>query len=172
MFCSLRLPGNLRVLIAERPGLWMSENDLEAWASPCREIARQSLEGAELDYGVFRSKGSFWSEAIITLIEDSKTGQALAFNVMRLLPVQLGGQDEDVLHLGAAVDGRQRVLAQPVAQAEGRHVEHGAKGAPPRSSLGFQRRFHDLRHGLGAAFAAIPPTPLKVLGEGQLVIRR
>ena len=100
MFCSLRLPGNLRVLIAERPGLWMSENDLEAWASPCREIARQSLEGAELDYGVFRSKGSFWSEAIITLIEDSKTGQALAFNVMRLLPVQLGGQDEDVLHLG------------------------------------------------------------------------
>lgn len=78
----------------------MSENDLENWARPCRDIAQQSLGGKELDYGVFRSSGAFWSEAIITLIEDRKTGEALAFNVMRLLPIQMGGRDEDVLHLG------------------------------------------------------------------------
>ena len=100
MFCSLRLPGNLRILIAERPGLWMSDADLEDWARPCREIAQASLDGEELSYGVFQVSGPFWSEAIITLIEDRTTGQALAFNVMRLLPVQLGGREEDVLHLG------------------------------------------------------------------------
>ena len=100
MFCSLRLPGNRRVLIAERPGLWMSDADLEAWARPCREIAQESLQGKELDYGVFKGSGPFWSEAIITLIEDRDTGQTLAFNVMRLLPVQLGGREEEVLHLG------------------------------------------------------------------------
>lgn len=100
MFCSLRLPGNLRILIAERPGLWMRDSDLEDWARPCREIAQASLDGKELDYGVFQGSGPFWSEAIITLIEDRTTGQALAFNVMRLLPVQLGGRAEDVLHLG------------------------------------------------------------------------
>ena len=78
----------------------MSEADLEEWARPCRDIARSSLEGENLDYGVFHSSGDFWSEAIITLIEDRKSGEALAFNVMRLLPVQLGGREEKVLHLG------------------------------------------------------------------------
>ena len=100
MFCSIQLPGNLRVLIAERPGLWMAEADLEEWARPCREIARASLDGDDLDYGVFKSSGTFWSESIITLIEDRKTGEALAFNVMRLLPVQLGGREEEIVHLG------------------------------------------------------------------------
>lgn len=78
----------------------MAEADLEEWARPCRDIARASLEGDDLDYGLFKSSGAFWSESIITLIEDRKTGGALAFNVMRLLPVQLGGRDEEVLHLG------------------------------------------------------------------------
>ena len=100
LFCSFRLPGNLRVVIAERPGKWMSEEELEAWSEPCRAIARQSLHGKEMNYGVFTAAESFWSEAIITLIEDSKAGEALGFNVMRLLPVQIRGQDEHVLHLG------------------------------------------------------------------------
>ena len=111
MFCSLQLPGNLRVLIAERPGLWMAETDLEEWAKPCRDIARASLAGEDLDYGVFHSNSAFWSEAIITLIEDRTTGEALAFNVMRLLPVQLGGREEEVLHLGLT-------MVQPQARGQ------------------------------------------------------
>ena len=113
MFCGFRLPGNMRLLIAERPGLWMDAEALEGWAEPCRQIARESLGGAEMDYGVFRSSGSFWSEAIITLIEDRTTGQALAFNVMRLLPVQLGGREDEVLHLG---------LTMVVPEARGRSL--------------------------------------------------
>lgn len=103
LFCAFRLPGNLRLVIAERPGAWMNATELAAWSEPCRAIAQESLDGAEMAYGVFTAGDSgeaFWSEAIISLIEDSRTGEALAFNVMRLLPVQIRGQDEHVLHLG------------------------------------------------------------------------
>ena len=65
----------------------MSEADLEEWARPCRDIARSSLAGENLDYGVFHSSGDFCSEAIITLIEDRKRGAALGCTVIRLIPV-------------------------------------------------------------------------------------
>lgn len=101
-----------RVEIAERPGAWMSEEELAPLVAGCRAVAASCLNGRQLDYGLFDPDGAAWRNSVITLVRDSATGEAIAFNAMPLLPVRQGAEQVEVLHLGL-------VMVDPDVRGEG-----------------------------------------------------
>lgn len=85
----------LAVRIVERPGLWMAPEALDALVADCSRIA-----GAPLDYGIFGPEAAARDRTVITLVYDRATNAPIAFNALPLLPVSLGGEQVEVLHLG------------------------------------------------------------------------
>ena len=88
------------VEIVERPRLSLEPRDLETVIADCRAVVAASLDGRQLDYGLFAPDGSAWSRSVITLVRRAADGVPVAFNAMPLLEVRRGGQPDEVLHLG------------------------------------------------------------------------
>ena len=99
------------VRIVESPGVWMRPDQLDALLDDCRTVATACLNGADLDYGIFAPDGAASARTVITLIRDAG-GRPIAFNALPLLPVSLGGERTEVLHLGL-------VMVDPSARSSG-----------------------------------------------------
>jgi hypothetical protein len=92
----------LNVRVVQRPGLWMSQTELDQLLGELRTVV-SSLNIGGLDYGVLSGKKRFTDRAIITLISDAKTGKSVAFNALQALDCNLRGKPTDVFHLGLVV---------------------------------------------------------------------
>ncbi len=99
------------VRIVESPGAWMRPDQLDALLDDCRTVAAACLNGADLDYGIFAPGAAAAARTVITLIRDAD-GKPIAFNALPLLPVSLGGEHTEVLHLGL-------VMVDPSARSSG-----------------------------------------------------
>ena len=107
----LRLPAGQqrRIWIVERPGLWMTPEELGKLRQALRTIASKTLSGAELDYGIFSDDPGRLAQTLITLVTDARTGAPIAFNALPVIELELDGRPVELMHLGLVmVDPEQR----------------------------------------------------------------
>ena len=96
------------VRIMERPGRWMSEQDLHALTKDLRQIASKTLDEGSLTYGVFSGNRERMRDTIVTLVS-ARDGTPIAFNALAIMTVDVQPEPVDVLHLGLVmVDPDQR----------------------------------------------------------------
>ena len=96
------------VRIMERPGRWMSEQDLHALTTDLRQIASKTLDEGSLTYGVFSGNRERMRDTIVTLVS-ARDGTPIAFNALAIMTVDVQPEPVDVLHLGLVmVDPDQR----------------------------------------------------------------
>ena len=91
---------DLRIRIVERPGIWMTREDLGQMLADLRTVAGSVLADRELDYGVLTGAKDRLDGVVVTLVHDRHSGQPVAFNALSIMPVDLRGTDSEVLHLG------------------------------------------------------------------------
>lgn len=99
MNLAMRTGKDLRVQIIERPGLWMTQEKLEALSGDLKSVASKTLPREGLTYGVFSADASRMSESIITLVK-RKDGTPIAFNALAVMTIDLEPEPVQVLHLG------------------------------------------------------------------------
>ncbi|MBM7067362.1 hypothetical protein [Actibacterium sp. 188UL27-1] len=100
--------------IVERPGAWMSADELQELSAQLRGIAAKTLPAGGLTYGVFSGDAHRMGHSIITLITDGKTGAPVAFNALAVIETDLNQAQIDILHLGLVMvdpDVRSKGLA-------------------------------------------------------------
>ncbi len=102
----------LSVRVVERPGLWMTQEDLADLSGQLSEVAARTLDGKTLNYGIFGSDPKSFENAIITMVVHRDSNVPIAFNALSLIRIDLGHRWENVLHLGL-------VLVDPSAQQKG-----------------------------------------------------
>ncbi|MBX3041150.1 MAG: hypothetical protein KF789_10645 [Bdellovibrionaceae bacterium] len=100
-FCDRSKGIHVRVL--ERPGKWLSDSQLQKIVQDLQSVVQESIPAGNLDYGVLKGNRQQLEQAVLTIIYDSKTGRALAFNALTYMPCELRGHHADVLHLGLVV---------------------------------------------------------------------
>ena len=91
---------DLRIRIVERPGIWMNREDLDRMLADLRTVADAVLAERELSYGVLTEEKDRLDNVVVTLLHDRHSGRPVAFNALSIMPVQLRGRNEEVLHLG------------------------------------------------------------------------
>ncbi len=96
----LNASGGYRVRIVERPGLWMSPDELDKLVADLRQVASKTLPAGELTYGVFAGDRDRLGQSVITLVSRRDDQTPVAFNALALMEVDLGHRSEEVLHLG------------------------------------------------------------------------
>ena len=101
-----------RVRVVERPGRWLPPAERERILAEMRALVERSNPGGGLAYGVLSGDPERWDAAILTLVYDRATGGLLAFNALAILPCELYGQPQDVIHLGL-------VMVDPAARSQG-----------------------------------------------------
>jgi hypothetical protein len=109
---TLHTHAGLRTRIVERPGLSLSETELEELVSRLRIVAGKTLPAGALSYGIFSGDRERLSRAVITLIYEEATGRPIAFNALAVMDVERDGDIEPVTHLGL-------VMIDPEAQGQG-----------------------------------------------------
>lgn len=97
---TLRTHAGLITRIVERPGLSLSESELEELVSQLRVVAAKTLPEENLTYGIFSGDRERLSRAIVTLICEEATGRPIAFNALSVMSVELDGEPTEVTHLG------------------------------------------------------------------------
>lgn len=106
---ALNSSSEIRTRIVDRPGEWMKPAQLAKLVEDVRTVARASLPGGDLTYGVLGGDPKRLAHSVITLLYDRKTGVPIAFNALAWLPVALRGRPVNVLHLGLVmIDPNQR----------------------------------------------------------------
>lgn len=109
---TLNAAPDIRTRVVDRPGLWMSPEQLEALLRDVRAIARATLPDGDLSYGVLGGDPARLAASVITVLYDRKSDAPIAFNALAWLPVSLRGRPLDVLHLGL-------VMVDPAARNRG-----------------------------------------------------
>jgi hypothetical protein len=113
-YLDLQLSTHERVVIRiiERPARWMSPEALQQLVGDLQSVVAATLEQGSLAYGVVTGDRGRLENAILTVLYDRNTRRPVAFNALSILPVQLGGKDEEVLHLGL-------VMVDPAFRSQG-----------------------------------------------------
>lgn len=94
--------------ILERPGLWMTPEQLNQLVEDLRTVVR-SLNIGDLDYGIVKGSKQALDNAVITLIYDGPSGKPFAFNALTIMTCTVRGHTQQVVHLGlVAVDPNNR----------------------------------------------------------------
>ena len=96
----LSVANNLRVRVVERPGLWMSPDELRDIVDDLRTVASSTLKGGSLDYGVLSGEPDRLDHAILTVLYEGEANRPVAFNALALIALDVRGVQEDVLHMG------------------------------------------------------------------------
>jgi hypothetical protein len=65
-----------------------------------RTVARTSLSGSELGYGVLGGDPERLRHSVITVLYERASGKPIAFNALAWMEIELRGRRERVLHLG------------------------------------------------------------------------
>lgn len=115
LYLSRRLPlgRSISGWVIERPSLHLSHTQLDKLKADIKIIGQKTLPGNPLDYGVFQDgNDDAYSCSLITVLYDTKTKEAVAFNCMPILEINVHGQPEEVLHLGL-------VMVDPDARSSG-----------------------------------------------------
>lgn len=99
MDVSLRSGTDYVVRIVERPGLWMTAEDLAALSESLRVVAGRTLDAGTLTYGVFSGDKSRMGAVIITLVS-RRDGTPIAFNALAVMTLETAPHPTEVLHLG------------------------------------------------------------------------
>jgi hypothetical protein len=86
--------------VVERPGRWMTPDDLAGIVDDLRAVAAKTLDGASLDYGVLTGSAERLEQAILTLLYHRDTGEPVAFNALTVMRLTVRGIEQDVLHMG------------------------------------------------------------------------
>lgn len=108
MDVTMRQGRDLIVRIMERPGRWMSDQDLQKLTSDLRTIASKTLADGSLTYGVFVGERDHMRDTIVTLVS-TRDGTPIAFNALAIMTLETQPEPADVLHLGLVmVDPDQR----------------------------------------------------------------
>ena len=103
---------NISARIIERPGLWMDPEAASRIVEDLRAIARATVPGETLDYGVLTGSQERLEHAILTVLYDNTTKQPVAFNALSVMDVTLHGRDAEVVHLGL-------VMVDPALRSHG-----------------------------------------------------
>ncbi len=98
--------------IVERPGLWMSQDELSSLSEDLVTVASKTLARGSLTYGVFSGDRKRMNATIVTLVRRKDTGQPVAFNALALMDIATMGEPMEVLHLGL-------VMVDPDQQSRG-----------------------------------------------------
>lgn len=125
----LQLTADVEATVYDKPGRWMSDAELDQLRAELRGVAQAAIPG-DLTYGVFRPDRAPYENRLIVVGRHRKLGEAVGFNAMPELEVQLDDGPVRVLHLGLLVI----------------HPRHQRKG------------YQGLLYGLGA-FAALHRIP-------------
>jgi hypothetical protein len=101
-YLDLELPlgDDFHVRIVERPGRWMSSEDIERMVDELRVVAASTLAGVSLDYGVLTGDSERLDDAIITILYKGEARRPVGFNALTLMTLELRGRPEEVLHTG------------------------------------------------------------------------
>ena len=94
-----RTRGSSRARIVEFPGRWMDPGELNRLVEDIRTVVRAGVPGGSLDYGVL-SDPERLRNAVLTVIYAESDGRPVAFNVLHVLPCDIRGREEEVIHLG------------------------------------------------------------------------
>lgn len=106
---TLNTGGGFVTRILDRPGHWMSQDELDKLSADLREIASHTLASGSLTYGVFSADRERLEHSVITLVTRKSDGKPIAFNALVLMDIPLNGAVTRVLHLGLVmVDPNER----------------------------------------------------------------
>ncbi len=111
MDLTLRQGRDQVVRIMERPGRWMSDQQLQSLSDDLRTIASKTLDEGALTYGVFAGDRDRMRDTIVTLV-CTRDGTPIAFNALAVMEVDMQPEPVDVLHLGL-------VMVDPDARSGG-----------------------------------------------------
>ena len=92
-------PG-IRAHIVERPGKWMSEAESAKLVEDVRAVARKTIPGETLDYGILTGNKERLDASILTILYDTDSDRPVAFNALAVMDVTLHGTSMQVVHLG------------------------------------------------------------------------
>ncbi len=95
-----------RLRVLDQPGRWMSSGELARLAETLAEVGLAAMDELPT-YGVFSGERSAFANRVIGVVSLARTGAPVAFAAMVYLPVELGGEDTLVLHLGLAMISRE-----------------------------------------------------------------
>jgi len=167
----IRSGAAMTVRIVERPGLWMSQAELDALCADLRVVASKTLAAGSLTYGVFYGERSRLEATIITLVRRAD-GTHVAFNALAVMEVAMVPNPAEVLHLGL-------VMVAPVERSKSLSwVLYGLT----RFLIFFRRQFRPVRisnvtqvpavveafHVLVLIAAALIPLAVLIMTEGLL----
>jgi hypothetical protein len=96
----LRTGGSISTRIIERPGVWMSDDDLRALVLDVQAVAKRTLPDGDLTYGVLSGDRQRLAQSVVTVLYDSKSHAPVAFNALAAMNVDLHGRPAEVLHMG------------------------------------------------------------------------
>ncbi|HEX7672787.1 MAG TPA: hypothetical protein VF412_01380 [Bdellovibrio sp.] len=88
--------------VLERPGLWMTPQQLDNLIKDLRSVVT-SLNIGDLDYGIVKGSKQALDNAVITLIYDGPSGRPFAFNALTIMNCTVRGHSQQVVHLGLVV---------------------------------------------------------------------
>ena len=94
--------GGVRLRIVERPGRWMSPQELATIVGDVQEVVATAVPGGGVSYGATSGDASRLDASILTIAYD-RNGRPIGFNALALMECELRGQQIEVLHLGLVV---------------------------------------------------------------------
>jgi hypothetical protein len=97
---TLRTHPGLSTRIIERPGATLDDAGLEQLVEQLRQVVGRTLSNGALTYGVFSGEREQLSQTIVTLVCETATGRAIAFNALALMEARLNGEPQQIMHLG------------------------------------------------------------------------
>lgn len=103
---------DFRARIVEFPGLWMTETDIADLRRDLKSVALRTIQGGDLDYGVFSEREDALNRTIVTLVYRVSDGSPVAFNALPVISLSLSGKPVEVLHLGL-------VMIDPAVRSQG-----------------------------------------------------
>lgn len=109
---TMRTGSSMIARIIERPGVWMSEPDIDRLLADVRAVARTTLPDGELEYGILTGDHGHLEKSIVTVLYDRTTKAPVAFNALAVLDTSLHGKPASVLHMGL-------VMVDPGVRSQG-----------------------------------------------------
>lgn len=97
---TMKTGNGIETRVVERPGLWMDGASLKALSHDLKQVASRTLEGRDLNYGVFSGDAERMEHSIVTIVYKRDTHKPIAFNALAIMELEIGGQHQEVLHLG------------------------------------------------------------------------
>jgi len=98
----VRLTETLEAEVYDRPGRWMDDAQLARLQDDLWLVARASDLGG-LNYGVFLRDRQPFTNRVVVVGRDRRTGAITGFNAMPQLEIEVEGRPVTVLHLGLLV---------------------------------------------------------------------